>query len=145
MKFVIQLLAVCTFSFTFFQPVYTIAQQAIPVHTVANHGIEPDHSKDELAESSLTSSISGEAYGAAKSTATIFQVTLNGPDDPRRFYAAKSFGAARSFRFDRLSPGKYWIQVSSGAGTMIQALPNVKELVVEPGKNYISDVEFRAR
>ncbi len=103
-----------------------------------------DYSTEPVA-AAYYGSISGEAYGAARSTATIFQVTLNGPDDPRRFYAAKSFGAARAFRFEQLPPGKYWIRVTSGAGTMIQALPNDQELYVEPGKNYISNVEFRSR
>lgn len=122
-----------------------MSQPAIPVHTVADHGIKPRLSGGELAEASLYGSIAGEAYGAAKSTAAIFQVTLTGPDDPQRYFATKHFGAAKAFRFDRLPPGRYWLHVGTGAGTMIEALPNDQELYVEPGKSYISNVEFRSR
>lgn len=145
MKFVIQLSALCTFCFIFFPSQIALSQPTVPVHAVADHGIEPGYSGGELAEASLYGSIAGEAYGTAKSTATIFQVTLTGPDDPQRYFATKSFGPAKAFQFDRLPPGRYWLHVGTGAGTMIQALPNQQELYVEPGKNYISNVEFRSR
>lgn len=144
MKFVIRLLALCSFCLTLFCPAVALAQSSVSVQTVANYEIEPDNSP-ENAESSIYGSISGQAYGAAKSTATIFQVTLNGPDNPRQIYATKGFGSARAFQFDQLPPGRYWLQVSSGAGTLIKAFPNQQEFYIEPGQQLVSNVEFRAR
>lgn len=145
MKFVIQSFALCTFFTLLLQPIKSFAQSPVLTQVVAHYETEPGNTDEELASSTMLGSISGEAFGAAKSTATIFQVTLYGPDDPKQYYATRSFGSAAEFHFDKLPSGMYWIQVSSGAGTIIKALPAQEQIFVEQGKNYISNVEFRAR
>ncbi len=87
--------------------------------------------------------ISGKAIGKAKSTASIFQVSLYGPDDNRHFVSTQSLGKDGGFSFDQLPDGEYWLFVEPRAGTIVQAFPSQIKITIREGKSTIHNIYLR--
>ncbi|MEL6629732.1 MAG: hypothetical protein AAFQ92_29915 [Bacteroidota bacterium] len=90
-----------------------------------------------------TGAIKGWVVGEAKSTAGIFQISLYGPNDHRQFVRTLPLGRSKSFNFESLPDGDYWIFVESRGHTAIQAFPSQKKIVVKNGQIVVQNVELR--
>ncbi len=88
-------------------------------------------------------SIYGKALGMAKSTSSIFHVSLYGPDNPNRVQGTQHFTTDRTYAFDKLADGTYWLIVDSKGMTGIQAFPNYQEIVIKEGIAYVQNVELK--
>lgn len=87
--------------------------------------------------------IYGKVFGLARSTASLFHVSLYGPDDPNLFVSSQSLGREKAYRFDQLPQGHYWLFVESKGPTVIRAYPAMSEIEVMGGEGKVMDVELR--
>ncbi|MEL6845241.1 MAG: hypothetical protein AAFP02_18705, partial [Bacteroidota bacterium] len=86
--------------------------------------------------------IVGKAMGMARSTASIFHLSLYGPDNPNQVQGTQTFSSEKTYEFSNLPDGTYWLIVDSKAMTGIEAFPAFQEIVIENGKSYVLDVEL---
>ncbi len=102
------------------------------------------NSTEEHSSSAATHSgqILGKAMGMAKSTASVFHLSLYGPDNPNQVQGTKTFSREKTYEFTNLPDGTYWLIVDSKAMTGIEAFPAYQEIVIKDGKSYIQDVEL---
>ncbi|MEO0473549.1 MAG: hypothetical protein AAF206_28310 [Bacteroidota bacterium] len=120
--------------------------------TLSNLGRSARHnlitySKKDLAPAPQTTVVSGMIFGSAvgfaKSTASIFHLTLYGPNDMQKVVQTVAFNQDKSYRFEGLPDGKYWLFVDSRGSTGIQAFPSYEEIEIEDGVPKKLNVEFR--
>lgn len=88
-------------------------------------------------------SIQGKAIGSGQSTASLFSVSLYGPDNPRKFVKNQPLGRYRNYRFEGLADGVYWLYVESRGHTSVQAFPSRIQVAVQNGQASIQNIEFR--
>lgn len=98
---------------------------------------------NEAAKTSSLGSISGEAMGMAKTTASIFHISLYGPNNPNLVQGMQYFSTDRTYSFDELEDGTYWLIIDSRASTGVQAFPDYQEIVIREGKAYHQNVELK--
>jgi hypothetical protein len=89
-----------------------------------------------------TGSIYGVAEGMAKTTCSIFHLTLYGPDNPNRVLGTRYFSRDRTYEFEGLEDGTYWLIVDSKGSTGIQAFPAYQEIQIKDGQPYIQNVNL---
>ncbi|MEL7340308.1 MAG: hypothetical protein AAGM67_07470 [Bacteroidota bacterium] len=99
-------------------------------------------SKSLEAARSHSGQIVGKAMGMARSTASIFHLSLYGPDNPNHVQGTQTFSSEKTYEFSNLPDGTYWLIVDSKAMTGIEAFPAFQEIVIENGKSYVLDVEL---
>ncbi|MCI4667761.1 MAG: hypothetical protein MRZ79_06335 [Bacteroidia bacterium] len=103
------------------------------------------YSKD-LSSKNISSSrgtIKGEAVGKAKSTASIFQVSLYGPDNNHNFISTQSLGKDGGYNFDSLKDGEYWLYIESRGNTIIEAFPAVQKVMIQNGNASVINIELK--
>ncbi|MEO0898328.1 MAG: hypothetical protein AAFY71_18085 [Bacteroidota bacterium] len=88
----------------------------------------------QTASVSRKGKITGNVFGAAKSTASIFHVSLYGPDDSQRFISTQSLGKSEGFDFSQLEDGEYWMYVEPRGETIIRAFPSAQKVIIEKGE-----------
>lgn len=91
----------------------------------------------------VTGTIFGEAFGDAKSTASIFQISLYGPDNTNRFITSINFDQDKTYAFEKLEDGVYWIAVESRGPSGVDAYPQAQRIKIENGVAIQVDVELR--
>lgn len=100
--------------------------------------------KQEFAEKkNWNGSISGEILGPAKSTASIFQILLYGPDNGNRLINRQALGRNKAFSFDGLPDGIYWMVVKARGVTRILPFPSEKKIIIQNGEAIQQDVELK--
>lgn len=88
-------------------------------------------------------SISGSVTGRARSTASIFQISLYGPDNGNRYVTTHFFSQDRNYKFENLPDGTYFVAVESKGSTAIMAYPDFAKITIENGKAIVQDVELK--
>lgn len=88
-------------------------------------------------------SISGEILGPAKSTASIFQILLYGPDNGNRLINRQALGRNKEFSFEGLPDGIYWMVVKARGATRILPFPSEKKIIIQNGEAIHQDVELK--
>lgn len=88
-------------------------------------------------------SISGEILGPAKSTASIFQILLYGPDNGNRLINRQALGRDKAFSFEGLPDGIYWMVVKARGATRILPFPSEKKIIIRNGEAVHQDVELK--
>lgn len=86
--------------------------------------------------------INGVVFGPAKSIASIFHVSLYGPDNGNKLVKSQHL-KTKSFSFDGLPDGKYWLMIDSKGHTGIQAFPRYKVITIQDGKEITQNVELK--
>ncbi|WNJ18064.1 carboxypeptidase-like regulatory domain-containing protein [Pontibacter sp. G13] len=95
------------------------------------------------ATTSQMGSISGKVVGQASSMASIFQISLYGPDNGRQLRTSQPLTTDKNYKFENLPDGTYWMLVESKGSTIIQAIPELTEIIILDGKATFQDVELR--
>lgn len=85
--------------------------------------------------------IQGQATGPARSTASLFHVTLYGPSQPKRFVATQSLH--QGYRFEGLSEGIYWLAIEPRGETTIEPSTTWQLIRVEEGQPVSFDIPLR--
>jgi hypothetical protein len=90
-------------------------------------------------------SISGKVTGMARSTASLFHVSLyeQGPGSRRRLVQSQPLNHQRGYRFENLPDGEYWLYVGTQAPTLIEAYPATVRVRIKKGQTLSQDVELR--
>ncbi|MEM6343558.1 MAG: hypothetical protein AAF927_06740 [Bacteroidota bacterium] len=96
----------------------------------------------EVSTNTHSGQILGKALGMAKSTASVFHLSLYGPDNPNQVQGTQTFSREKTYEFSNLPDGTYWLIVDSKAMTGIEAFPAYQEIVIKDGKSYVLDVEL---
>jgi Mn-dependent DtxR family transcriptional regulator len=99
--------------------------------------------KKDNTNKKYSGSISGSVIGRARSTASIFQISLYGPDNGNRYVSTHFFSRDRTYKFENLPDGTYYVTVESKGSTAIVASPDFAKITVENGKAYVQDVELK--
>jgi len=85
--------------------------------------------------------ISGKPIGPAQGTASLFQVSLYGPDDRERFVRTESLH--NGYRFEDLENGTYWIYIQSRGSTGVMVKPERQLITIQEGKPVQQNIELR--
>jgi len=100
--------------------------------------------KKEYGEKNVwNGSISGEILGPAKSTASIFQILLYGPDNGNNLINKQPLGRNKTFSFEGLPDGIYWMVVKPRGATRILPFPSEKKIIIKNGDTIHQDVELK--
>ncbi|MFK7926407.1 MAG: hypothetical protein AB8H47_30950 [Bacteroidia bacterium] len=97
---------------------------------------------EETVNLSYRGQILGKALGMAKSTASVFHLSLYGPDNPNQVQGTKTFSIEKTYEFSNLPDGTYWLIIDSKAMTGIEAFPAYQEITIKDGISYVLDVEL---
>ncbi|MEZ4826405.1 MAG: hypothetical protein R3C61_08940 [Bacteroidia bacterium] len=95
------------------------------------------------AESHQTGSISGSIFGKARSTASIFRISLYGPDNGNQYISTHHFSQGQEYRFENLPDGQYFVMVESRGSTEIEANPSFARVMIKNGEALTHNVELR--
>lgn len=101
------------------------------------------YKKNPVLEGNWNGSISGEILGPAKSTASIFQILLYGPDNGNRLLKRQALGRNKAFSFEGLPDGTYWMLVKARGVTRILPFPSEKKIIIRNGEAIHQDVELK--
>jgi hypothetical protein len=85
--------------------------------------------------------IFGEATGPAQHIASIFQISLYGPDEASRFHSTQPLH--QGYRFEHLPDGLYWLFIEARGTSAAQAEPSRKLIQMEAGQSIHHPVELR--
>lgn len=88
-----------------------------------------------------TARIEGHPTGPAQHVASIFQVSLYGPNEASRFHSTQSLH--EGFRFESLPAGTYWLFVEARGSTGVEVSPSRQLIQVKPGQTLTLPVELR--
>lgn len=94
-------------------------------------------------ESSVLGSISGSVFGNAKSTASIFRISLYGPDNGNQYITTHHFSQGKEYRFEHLPDGTYIVMVEARGSTEIEANPSFAKVLIKNGEALTHNVELR--
>ncbi|MEL6676555.1 MAG: hypothetical protein AAFR61_30375 [Bacteroidota bacterium] len=88
----------------------------------------------------FTGAIMGKATGPAKTTASVFHLSLYDADGD--MISTQAFGRDRTYRFSNLADGMYYIVVASRGMPHIQPFPSQKQLIIKDGQAVVQDVSL---
>lgn len=94
-------------------------------------------------DESMTGSIYGNIMGPAKSTASIFQILLYGPDNGNQLIERKGLGRNKTFSFEGLPDGTYWMVVRPRGNTRVLPFPSEKKIIIRNGEAINQNVELK--
>ncbi|MEL6253389.1 MAG: hypothetical protein AAFR87_15365 [Bacteroidota bacterium] len=101
------------------------------------------YKKDPFEGAKSVGSIYGEILGPAKSTASIFQILLYGPDNGNKLIMRKPLGRNKAFSFEGLPDGTYWMVVKARGVTRILPFPSEKKIIIRNGEAINQNVELK--
>ncbi|RMG74391.1 MAG: hypothetical protein D6722_02560 [Bacteroidetes bacterium] len=84
-------------------------------------------------------SIRGAVYGPARSTASLFHISLYAENDPKPMRSLP-LDRERGYRFQNLPDGTYWLEVSALASTAIRVSPAGQWVEVQQGQVAVQDL-----
>ena len=84
--------------------------------------------------------IFGQATGPAKQAASIFDVSLYGPDSEEHLLAVQSLH--RGFQFDHLEDGLYYLHINPTNGSAVMVKSDLILIRIEKGRQYKVDPEL---
>ncbi|RMG29461.1 MAG: hypothetical protein D6730_03895 [Bacteroidetes bacterium] len=116
--------------------------QPLQPHHSASH-TPPEQFLSDSAKTLKKGIIVGEAQGPAKSLASLFQISLYGPDDKKAFVTTRPFDLKGQYEFENLTDGKYWIVLTNKSGTAVKVSPKKKVVEVKAGKILTQDFVFK--
>ncbi|MDX2246684.1 MAG: hypothetical protein SF052_07915 [Bacteroidia bacterium] len=87
--------------------------------------------------------ISGSVFGKAKSTASIFRISLYGPDNGNQYISTHNFSQGQEYRFENLPEGTYIVMVEARGSTEIEANPSFAKVIIKNGETFTHNVELR--
>jgi hypothetical protein len=107
----------------------------------AAQGVDTSLHANPLVASAHSGSIHGQAIGPAQAMASLFQVSLYGPDEASRFHSTQSLH--EGFSFEHLRDGTYWLFVEPRGSTGVEATPDRNLLRIEQGRMIELPIELR--
>ena len=84
-------------------------------------------------------SIAGGATGSRKDGASVYNISLYGPEDKTKLHTTKKFDSKYSYKFSGLPEGKYWIVLSTRADIMWGPQPSQR---VVNCKGNVANINF---
>jgi WD40 repeat protein len=102
-----------------------------------------ENGNDSSATGSGSCAISGKVFGSGVNSASIFSISLYGPDNKTIPRATKHFSNALNYEFSNLPNGRYWLTVDTKADTPIG--PHPPERLVQCAGTEIKNINFELR